>query len=821
MKFKFTASVLTAFALIGSSYGEPLNDQEKAFLADRDEIVFVANPSHAPFDFLHKKHVTGMNVELAQWMAADLGFKIRIETAPYEEALEMMRRGEADVMTSLFYTPSLEEEFDFSLPLKMTPVALYVRSDRTDIYNLETLNTRKVAIMASSRAMKVLQANGIRCKIRFVATTAEGVDLLLNGEVDAIIGNELIIQHYMYSSGKNSLKIVAEPLYTARLCMAVRKGDTELQQLINRGITHAQKTGTLNRIQAKWLGSEYARSVFPTKAVLIAVSCSAALAALILALILLWNRKLQHIVDERTRQYRESEDRLRQIFENSPDAELLIDADGQILSANERACELWKMNKQQLLAKQFYDLIPKDAAGEMSVNLRNWFSGKVMQCESAGRDAFGKIHPIELTSAVLKMDGQTVLLLNIRDIVERKKAEEQLHAAKAMAEESREIADQARELAENASRAKSEFLANMSHEIRTPLNGIVGMAQVMSDTPMTSEQTNCLDTILQSTNGLLNIINHVLDISKIEAGQMDVRETTIDLRDMCNSLYYMFEPQAQRSGVKLKCGCQDSVPLYVTGDQGLIEQVLINLLGNALKFTHSGSVTLNIECHQKSVEGAELHFQVIDTGIGISREKQPSVFDKFTQADGSAKRLYGGTGLGLAICKQLVELMGGEVGLISSYGSGSTFFFNLTLKQASHPAAIKGVETLPRTVKKTGTKVLLVEDNVVNQKVATAMLRKAGCQVETADNGQDAVQRVQSDVFDLILMDCQMPVMDGFQATALIRRMDAPLREIPIIAITAHALKDDKQKCLDGGMDDYISKPVSRQALIDLINEYT
>lgn len=807
--------------MLGVANAADLSEREKEFLAEKGEIVFVAQPDHAPFDFVHKKHVTGMNVELAQWMAADMGFKIRIETAPLEQAKEMLRKGEADVMCSLFYSGTLDSEFDFSHTLKMAPVTLFVKSDRNDIHDIFYLNNLKVAILASGRALEVLQENNIRCQIKFVSSPKEAVALVQTGAVDAMLGNELVTHHYMYSTENSSLKIVGDPLYTARLSMAVMDGEEELLDLINQGISQAQKSGTLNRIQAKWLGSEYARNVWPLEYILAAASGAAAIVAFIIALILLWNRKLARRVEQRTQQYRESEERLRQIFENSPDAVFVLNRDGQILSVNDRACHSVKMKKQELMSRKVHDLVPAEFSADVDANMEQWFSGELKQAEGFTKDANGEVFPIEMTGALQQMDGRTVLQLHVRDITLRKDAEEKMVVARNMAEEAQQMAETAREAAENANQAKSEFLANMSHEIRTPLNGIVGMAQLMSDTPLNGEQNNCLDTILQSTNGLLNIINHVLDISKIEAGQMDVREATFDLRDLCSTLYYMFQPQAERSGIQLKCECQDNVPLYVVGDQGLIEQVLINLLGNALKFTHTGSVTLNIECHKKSPQGAELYFQVIDTGIGISRDVQATVFDKFMQADGSAKRLYGGTGLGLAISKQLVELMGGKIGLISSYGQGSTFFFNLTLKQSSHAAAIKGVETKPKSVKNPGTKVLLVEDNVVNQKVATAILRKAGCVVETADNGQDAIQQVRVNDYDVLLMDCQMPVMDGFEATSHIRGMEKPLSDIPIIAITAHAMKDDKQKCIDGGMNDYVSKPVNRQALIDMINKYT
>ncbi len=792
-----------------------LSEREQAYLAQKGEIVFVSQPRHAPFEFLHKKQVSGMNVELVQWMAADLGFKARFEVAPLTEAMEMLRKGEADAMTSLFHSSEREAEFEFTQSLKTTPVCLYVRSDRTDIESIYGLEGKRVAIMGSGRALEVLQQHDISTEIKFVPTTEECVELVLSGKSDAMIGNELVTQHHLYDTGEGGLRVVGEPLFTARLCMAVAEGNRDLLSILEKGIASAQKSGTLYKIQAKWLGSEYSRHALPLKTILVYTAIAASAVALALLTILAWNRKLQHTVAERTRQFAESEERLRQIFENSPDAVFVLDPEGHILSANSSACALVKMEKQDLLKKSVYDLVPAPFHGEVTDNMHKWFSGELKQCEGVSMDSAGTVRPIEMTGTLQNLGGRTVLQLHARDIALRKEAEDKIHAA-------RQIAEDAKEMAENASQAKSEFLANMSHEIRTPLNGIVGMAQLLADTPLTSEQQNCVDTVLQSTSGLLNIINHVLDISKIEAGQMDVHPSSIDLRELCDNLYYMFQPLAERTGIQLSFACQESVPPYVVGDEGLIDQILVNLVGNALKFTHHGSVTLNIECPRKTPAGAEIYFQVIDTGIGIAKEKQATVFEKFIQADGSTKRLYGGTGLGLAISKQLVELMGGKIGLISSPGKGSTFYFNLTLPQSDLASIPRETEReKAKTVNRPGIRVMLVEDNQVNQKVAIAILRKAGCEVVAVDNGQDAIQRIRQQPFDVVLMDCQMPVMDGFEATAHIRRMRKPLCDIPIIAITAHAMKDDKQKCIEHGMDDYIAKPVGRQALVDIINKHT
>ncbi|MCF7816646.1 MAG: transporter substrate-binding domain-containing protein [Kiritimatiellales bacterium] len=807
--------------LAGHLSAAPLNAKDMAYLARKGEIVFVSQPGNAPFEFVQKRQVGGMNVELAQWMAADLGFKIRFETAPLEKALEMLRTGEADAMTSLFYTPELGEEFGYTQTLKLTPVTLFVRSDQNDIADIYDLEGRRVAIMESSHAMEILQRNNIQCEIKFVPTVKECIDLLANGQVDAVIGNELVIQHFMYATESSHIKMAGDPLFTARLCMAVRKDNEILRGILNKGIENAQSSGTLYKIQGKWLGSEYSQHHVPLRTYLMMTSIAALLVACVIMVILLWSRKLQQKVDERTRQYAESEERLRQFFEHSPDAVFVIEESGTVVAVNSKACAAVQMKKQELLSKTIYELAPADQQDDVRKNMALWFAGKLHQCEGESLSSNGTITPIEMTGTLLKLGGRTVLQLHARDISLRKEAEEKLHAARQMAEEAKELAEQSREMAENASQAKSEFLANMSHEIRTPLNGIVGMAQLLADTPLSSEQKNCADTILQSTAGLLTIINHVLDISKIEAGQMDLRKSPVDLRGMCGNIRDLFAPQIEEKNVVLTCACADNVPLYVTGDEGLIRQVLVNLVGNAIKFTHKGSVTLNIESHTKTNGESELYFQVIDTGIGISKDQQATVFEKFTQADGSAKRMYGGTGLGLAISKKLIELMGGKIGVISSTGRGSTFFFNLALPPADQPAKPEALEKPEATQVREGVKILLVEDNKVNQKVAMAILRKAGCHVDGVENGQDAIQQISRAKYDLVLMDCQMPIMDGFEATARIRAMSGAVAKIPIIAITAHAMRDDRQKCLDGGMDDYISKPVSRQALVSLINKHT
>lgn len=819
-----SAACAALFAAL-PAFAVQLTAQEAAYLDGKKEIVFAVQPSLAPYEFLYKTQATGMNVELIHWISTEMGFRARFEIAQTDEAMELLHTGAVDAIAGMDYAEKLEERFYFTQPLKTAPISLFVRSDHGTITGFRSLDNEQVtvAILGPSLIHDELSRRNIHCRIRFVATPQEGVHLVESGEVDALIGNEPAIRHQLYSGGGDHVNTVGEPLLNTRVCMAVEKGNDILLGILEKGIDTALASGTLNRIQATWLGSDFSRNIVSSRTISLIAISAGSLVVLILLVGIVWNHRMRKCIARHTMLYAESEKRLRDFFENSPDAIFVIDRYGHITTVNTQACAMIGTEKPDLLAKTIYELVPEEYHEDVRDTVRMWFSGDLRLHEGVCRLADRSVIPIDLTASLHQIGNDQLLQLHARDISLRKEAEERMAMAKRLAEEASEMAEIARHLAEKASQAKSEFLANMSHEIRTPLNGIMGMVQLLSDTQLNDEQKNCIETILQSSSGLLKIINHILDISKIEAGQMDVRESVMDLHELGATLHAMFQPLAQRGGVAFRVEQGTDVPQFVIGDEGLIEQVLVNLAGNALKFTKKGSVEIHIDCTSITDEGAELFFEVTDTGIGVDKDKQSTIFEKFTQADGSSRRVYGGTGLGLAICKQLIELMGGRISMISEKGKGSRFFFNLTLKLAKEgqrPVKQPSMDSSGE-VDKPGVRILLAEDNKVNQKVAVSMLRKAGCHVDVADNGQEAIDRLLKERYDLVLMDCQMPVMDGYEATHRIRLMPEPHCRVPIIAITAHAMKEDQQRCLDEGMDAYLSKPVSRQAMIALIDEYT
>ncbi|HEX9332400.1 MAG TPA: response regulator, partial [Anaerolineales bacterium] len=638
---------------------------------------------------------------------------------------------------------------------------------------------------------------------------------------------------------------------------------------------------------------------------------------------------------------------LETLNQNSPVAIVVLDNSENIVSCNPAFEQLYGYTSTDIVGKNLDTLITTpETIHEATAYTRQAMNDSVHGIVRR-RKKNGQFVNVELYGVPVIVAGERIGTLAIyHDITEL---------------------DKARREAEEANRAKSEFLANMSHEIRTPMNGVIGMLELALDTPLTAEQHDYLQTSLQSAEALLTLLNDILDFSKIEAGKLELDSINFSLRNTVEDVAYTLARRAQEKGLEIACLIHPDLTSDLRGDPGRLRQILVNLVGNAIKFTHHGEIIIHAEPVEETETHARVHFAVQDTGIGISYERQSAVFDRFTQADGSTTRKYGGTGLGLTICKQLVEAMGGKIGVESTPGVGSTFWFEINFakqpnkkrgtgpltfgpsnllearilviddNQTNRVVLAKNVEALGARVdavisgakgleslrnahragdpyhivlldmqmpgmdgeqtaraiksdpsvkdvkiiiltsmgqrgdavrlealgcsayllkpvkqqllfdavvtvldrqedrssnlvtrhtlaeqKKLGLRLLLAEDNPINQKLAVVLLQKAGYSVDAVETGIQAIQEVQANQYSAVLMDVQMPELDGLEATRQIRELEKNTgRHIPIIAMTAHAMQGDRERCLEAGMDDYVSKPLEPKVLFNALERWT
>ena len=460
---------------------------------------------------------------------------------------------------------------------------------------------------------------------------------------------------------------------------------------------------------------------------------------------------------------------------------------------------------------------------EIGPSLNEWSSRLHPEDQPATLDALnahmsGETRHFEATFRFRHRDGHYLWMLSrgmaVRDAEGKAIRMVGTHTDVSAQKQAEEALIHAKEAAEAGSRAKSEFLANMSHEIRTPMNGVLGMINLTLETELTDEQRDYLGMANSSANALLHIINDILDFSKIEAGRLDVHPEPTDIRLMAEELFRLYKHRCDEKGLAFAQQVDVALPVLLLLDPVRVRQVLINLLGNAIKFTHTGGITLEI----KRV-GQGVRFGVRDTGIGIQKDNQATVFQAFTQADSSITRRFGGTGLGLSISSRLVGLMGGLIGLQSELGQGSEFYFMLPIEEPRQSQAAQASSTENALPLVRQLNILLAEDNPINQKLAVTLLAREGHRVSVVDDGEAAVQAVAQGHFDLVLMDMQMPRMSGLEATRQIRADEAARLEprIPIMALTANAYDEDRDACLAAGMDAFISKPIRRDTLIATI----
>ncbi len=490
----------------------------------------------------------------------------------------------------------------------------------------------------------------------------------------------------------------------------------------------------------------------------------------------------------------------------------------KIIYVNDAVCNIYGYSREEILAlPSFLTIVPDQERSRLTENLQQRITG--MRQQSAGETKVirkdGKIIDIEYTVRNIEVNGRMQMLSIIRDVTEKKHDEEQLHKEKERAES-----------AEIAKRVGEQFLANMSHEIRTPMNAIVGFTNLMLKTPLTTEQQQYIEAIKMSGDNLLVIINDILDFSRMKSGKMPIENRPFKLSQIISMSTELMQPKASEKKIKLSANIDKNIPDNLMGDPSRLNQVILNLTANAIKFTARGKVTINVKLLLDKKDEVEIEVEVKDTGIGIPKNKLTNIFEAFTQADSNTARTYGGTGLGLSIVKQIAELQGGSVAVTSEEGKGSSFYFKIKYKK--HDSAVKDLFSVDSAIafpipadsasKIKNLNVLLVEDNVMNQLLARKVLSDWGWKVDVVENGIQAIKKINNNDFDIILMDIQMPEMDGYEATRTIRNtLPAPKCNVPIMAMTAHIMPSEEEKCYNAGMNGYIAKPFDTQVLYSKI----
>ncbi|SFL57848.1 two-component system, NarL family, sensor histidine kinase EvgS [Desulfomicrobium norvegicum] len=761
-------------------------------------IIVGGDHQYPPFEYLDEKgSPAGFNVELTRMIAREMGLDVEIRLGPWTDVLHDLERGEIDAVQGIFYSVERDRKFDFTQAHSVNNyVVVGRRGENFDPGSISDLKGKSIVVQKGDIIHDYLSERGLESQISTVETQEDMLRALSEGKYDCALGPRIIALHIIKALGLTNLALSQNSFFSLDYCYAVPNGHAALLAQFSEGLQVIKDSGEYRRLHEKWMGV-YEQPSLTFVSILRKIAMILVPLLLLLLGFFLWSWALRRQVKMRTRELRESEERFKALH-NASFGGITIHDKGIILDCNQGLSEITGYSTDELIGMSCLMLISEKSRDMV---MRNILSGHESPYEALGIRKNGEVFPVRLEARNIPYKQANVRVTEFRDITEQKRAEEALL--------------QAKEQAESASQAKSEFLANMSHEIRTPINGVMGMLQLMETTPLDAEQTTYIHMATEAANRLTRLLSDILDLSRVEAGKMEIREGPFQIQDIIDSVSGLFAVTARNKGVALECSLAPGLPDVLVGDEMRVRQVLFNLVGNALKFTERGRVVVDIEALPvKDKDEYRVHFCVKDTGIGIAQDRLGDIFEPFRQVENSFTRSYQGAGLGLSIVQRLVGLMHGEITIESSPGEGTSVHVVLPFKMDRENPS-KTVE--PAAIKTgAGFRVLLVEDDPSNRIPTQKLLEKAGHEVALAENGRQALELLAENDFDCVLMDIQMPVMDGIEAARIIREsvVLGPKRNIPIIALTAYAMEGDREKFLAAGMNGYVAKPVEIDSLL-------
>ena len=729
----------------------------------------------------------------------------RIPNGSWSEALRMAEKGEVEVISGDLADKTIQKTHHFTQAYLERQLSVVMSKNKSSFSSIYQIADKKIAIIKGyGYTWEVFQKYP---EISFieVENIQQGLSGLASGEYDAFIATDLVINYHIAHLNLKNLSIVGQLPVTMKIGFAVRKDKPELLSILNKGLAQISSREKYELIE-QWMQQHYSVGIDKEK-----IGKIALLATVIVLISLLWagyNRQQKKIAQRAEKHYQE----LNQRFLLATEAASLgiwewkrDDRDEIIF--NLRMYEIYGLPEETIIfAKIWMDSIhPEDQATVQKSVTQLSTTGNNQTVEYRVMQPDGEIRHLLSSSTLVKgIKGEPDKVFGTTwDITKRKQSEVAIR--------------QLSHAAEAANRTKSRFLANMSHEIRTPMNAVMGLAHLALQANPRPQVKEYLSKIQTSSSVLLGIINDILDFSKIEAGKLTLDNTAFNMKTIFDRLDSLTTVETDHKGLQRRLIIDPTIPHWLMGDPLRIGQVLLNLTHNAIKFTATGSVTTEVKLESCHDENVTLRFSVKDTGIGIGKEGLVKLFDAFEQAEDSTSRRFGGTGLGLSISKHLVEKMGGKISVLSKEGKGSEFFFTLEFIKAYAPKT----EPLnnPTTQHPLHGTLLVVEDNYINQEVAKGLLENMGLTIQIANNGQEGVEAVRAGNFDVVLMDIQMPIMDGLEACKIIRKQyDATT--LPVIAMTADAMVEDEARSLAAGMNAHLSKPIDPDLLYKTLLQF-